>query len=48
VLVAQLVEEQEGRAREEEALRLAEASFPALGGSGVALSGGSAAGGKGK
>jgi len=43
-----LVEEQEGREREEEALRLAEGAFPALGRSGAALSGGSAAGGKGE
>jgi len=42
------VEENQARAREEEALRLAEGAFPVLGGSGAAPSGGSAAGGKGK
>ena len=56
MLVAQLeelraqtpVEEEEAREREEVALRFAEGAFPVLGVSGVAPSGGSATGGKGK
>ena len=43
-----LVEEEEQREREEEALRLAEGAFPVLGGSGAAPSDRSTAGGKGK
>jgi len=43
-----LVEEEEAREREEEALRFAEGAFPVLGVSGAAPSGGSATGGKGK
>jgi len=43
-----LVEEEEAREREEEALRFAEGAFPVLGVSGAAPSGGSATGGKGE
>ena len=46
--VQTLVEEEEAREREKEALRLAAGAFPALGGGGVVPSGGSATGRKGK